>query len=131
MIKVTGGLIQSCGKFLVARRGPNESSPGLWEFPGGKLEDGETLEDCIKRELTEELGIYSKIGKLYFQYEYHYNKISFDLYFFKVNSYEGSIHLSVHDELKWITVSDIDKSMFLPGDGPLIDKLAKDKPMWF
>ncbi len=51
LVKVTGAIIQSNDKFLIGRRAPSEKSPGLWEFPGGKLELGETLQECIEREL--------------------------------------------------------------------------------
>ena len=57
IIIVTGAIIQDGNKFLIGRRGPDEKSPGMWEFPGGKLEDGESLQYCIKRELKEELDI--------------------------------------------------------------------------
>ena len=70
IIKVTGALIQKNDKYLIGRRGPNEKSPGLWEFPGGKIEKGETPIECIKRELKEELNINAEIGDLVTKYNY-------------------------------------------------------------
>jgi ADP-ribose pyrophosphatase len=72
LVKVTGAIIQRNDKFLIGRRAPSEKSPGLWEFPGGKLELGETLQECIKRELKEELGIEAEVGDLYLHYNYEY-----------------------------------------------------------
>ena len=69
-IVVTGAIIQEGKTFLIARRGPYEKSPGMWEFPGGKLEEGESLQECIKRELKEELSIDAVVGDLYCCYTY-------------------------------------------------------------
>ena len=55
IIRVAGAIIKIDNNYLIGRRGPNESSPGLWEFPGGKIEKDESPQDCIKRELEEEL----------------------------------------------------------------------------
>ena len=67
-IKVTGAIIQNDNNFLIGRRGKDEKSGGLWEFPGGKLEEDESLKECIKRELKEELDIDAEIGELFFNY---------------------------------------------------------------
>ncbi len=130
MIKVTGGLILKEYKLLSARRAPGESSSGMWEFPGGKLEKGETLQGCIRRELYEELGIEAVIGDLYFNYRYKSGEITYKLYFYRVVSFNGSIKMTVHDAYEWVGIDDIEKSKFLPGDGPLIDKLKADKCSW-
>ena len=75
MMKVTGGLIFKDHKLLSARRAPGGPLSGMWEFPGGKIEKGETLQGCIKRELYEELGIKAVIGDLYLNYQYKSGKI--------------------------------------------------------
>ena len=63
MIKVTAAIIVDSGKVFIAKRKPPGRMPGMWEFPGGKIEEGETPEQCLKRELHEELGIDAAIGR--------------------------------------------------------------------
>ena len=126
VIKVTGAIIYEENKFLICRRGPNEKAAGLWEFPGGKLEINESLEDCVLRELKEELDIDAEIGELFFNYTYNYPHVSYELYFYKVNSFFGEPVKSVHDKLKWEKLKNFYMYNFLPGDGPLIDKLIKE-----
>ena len=125
-VKVTGAIIQKDNKFLVGRRAPSEKSPGLWEFPGGKLEHGETLQECIKRELKEELGINAEIGDLFLHYTYDYPHISYELYFFKIKKYKGDLIKTAHDKLEWVKLEEFYKYNFLPGDNPLIDKLKQE-----
>ena len=125
-ILVTGAIIQNDNNFLIGRRGKDEKSAGMWEFPGGKLEEGESPKECIKRELKEELNIDAEIGELFFSYTYNYPHVSYELYFFKVNSFFGEPVKSVHDKLKWEKLKNFYKYDFLPGDGPLIDKLIKE-----
>ena len=125
-IKVTGAIIENDDNFLIGRRAKNEKSSGMWEFPGGKLEEGESPKECIKRELKEELNIDAEIGELFFSYTYNYPHVSYELYFFKVNSYFGEPVKSVHDKLKWEKLKNFYKYDFLAGDGPLIDKLMSE-----
>ena len=125
-ILVTGAIIQNDNNFLIGRRGKDEKSAGMWEFPGGKLEEGESPKECIKRELKEELNIDAEIGELFSSYTYNYPHVSYELFFFKVNSFFGEPVKSVHDKLKWEKLKNFYKYDFLPGDGPLIDKLISE-----
>ena len=125
-IKVTGAIIQNDNNFLIGRRGNDEKSAGMWEFPGGKLEEGESPKECIKRELKEELNIDAEIGELFSSYTYNNPHVSYELFFFKVNSFFGEPVKSVHDKLKWEKLKNFYKYDFLAGDGPLIDKLMSE-----
>ena len=98
----------------------------MWEFPGGKLEDGESLQECIKRELKEELNIDADIGELYTNYTYEYPHVSYELYFYKVNSFKGTLAMSVHDKLEWEKLENFHKYEFLAGDTPVIEKIKKN-----
>ena len=122
-IQVTGALIKKNDRYLIGRRGPNEKSPGLWEFPGGKIEEGETPIECIKRELKEELNINAEIGDLVTKYNYDYPNVSYLLYFFKVKSYIGEFKIIVHDKSEWVSLNDFHKYDFLQGDTPLINQM--------
>ena len=126
VIKVTGAIIQKENKFLICRRGPNEKAPALWELPGGKLEINETLEDCILRELKEELDIDAELHSLYDNYRFRSKDVIYDLYFFKIKEYSGNMLKTVHDEMKWVELRDFHHYSFLPGDTPVINKLEKD-----
>ena len=126
IIKVTGAIIQKNDKYLIGRRGPNEKSPGLWEFPGGKIEKGETPIQCIKRELKEELNINAEIGDLVIKYEYNYPNVSYLLHFFKINSYIGEFKMIAHDKLEWVSLNDFHKYDFLEGDTPLINQMLSN-----
>ena len=126
IILVTGAIIQNDNNFLIGRRGKDEKSAGMWEFPGGKLEEGESPKECIKRELKEELNIDAEIGELFSSYTYNYPHVSYELFFFKVNGFFGEPVKSVHDKLKWEKLKNFYKYDFLPGDGPLIDKLISE-----
>ena len=125
-IKVTGAIIQNDNNFLIGRRGKDEKSAGMWEFPGGKLEEGESLKECMRRELKEELNIDAEIGELFYSYTYNYPHVSYKLFFFKVNSFFGKPVKYVHDKLKWEKLKNFYKYEFLPGNGPLIDKLFSE-----
>ena len=126
VIKVTGAIIQEKNKFLICRRGPDEKAAGLWEFPGGKLEINETLEDCVLRELKEELDIDAEIHSLYDNYRFKSKDIIYNLYFFKIKEYSGNFIKTVHDEIKWEELKNFHHYSFLPGDTPVINKLKKD-----
>ena len=125
-IKVTGAIIQEGSKFLICRRGKNEKAAGLWEFPGGKLELNESLEDCMLRELKEELDIDAELHSLYDNYCFESKDTIYDLYFFKIKKYYGNLSKTVHDEIKWVELKDFHNFSFLPGDAPVIKKLEKD-----
>ena len=120
IIKVTGALLRLEDKYLICKRDSKGSMPGLWEFPGGKLEVGESLEDCIKRELKEELDIDAKIGKLFTSYIYSYSHITYHLFFYEILSFERAIKMNVHKKIIWETVDRFKYYDFLPGDIPLI-----------
>jgi len=120
IIKVTGALLRLEDKYLICKRDSKGSMPGLWEFPGGKLEVGESLDDCIKRELKEELDIDAKIGKLFTSYIYSYSHITYHLFFYEILSFEGVIKMNVHKKIIWETVDRFKYYDFLPGDIPLI-----------
>ena len=124
-IKVAGGIILNKNHFLLCRRGPKEKAAGMWEFPGGKLEKDETPEDCMVRELKEELAIDVKLGPLYTNYTYKTEQVTYDLYFFFVKSYVGKIRKIVHDKIKWLTLEEFNDYEILPGDGPLIEQLLR------
>jgi len=114
-IKVAGGILMKNGKILLARRGYGKMA-GKWEFPGGKLEPGETPQECLKRELHEEMGITATTGSVLMDYTHDYGEILIHMYFVNVESYEGEIQLRDHDAVEWVLPSGMTKYDLLPGD---------------
>jgi len=123
-IDVTAGIIWRDNEFLITQRLNNDPTvPGLWEFPGGKLEDGETLEECLARELKEELDIEVSVGKQVFVNDHEYPNKVIRLIFFIVDYISGEIKLNDHEDAKWISVAEIDAYEFAPADIPVLAKL--------
>jgi len=121
---VTAGIIKNyLDEVLIVRRGHDESLQGYWEFPGGKKEDNENEEECLKRELSEELGIDVEVGKFVSESHYVYDHGEFLLKAYRVNSYKGKITLSVHDDLNWVKVTELKDYKLAPADIPITEKL--------
>ncbi len=123
MKDVTAAIIVQEGLILIARRGLNENLAGKWEFPGGKIEKGESPQDCLKREIKEELNIEIEVGDFLGDsiYEYSNGVIRLVAYFCTI--IEGEMELPVHNQVKWIKIEEFDKFDFAPADIPLIEKL--------
>jgi 8-oxo-dGTP diphosphatase len=122
---VTAAIIRKDRSVLLARRGPGEKLAGFWEFPGGKVEAGETAEDSLARELLEELGINVRIGKKIADSSYSYEHGSFRLIAFLVDNIKGEPHPNVHDRLDWVKIDDLGSYQLLPADVPIAASLKK------
>jgi len=116
---VTAAIIQNEDKYFIARRGPSEKLSGYWEFPGGKVEDGESLSDCLQRELKEELGISSKIGAILITTDYVYEHGHIQLVAMAAEIVGGEFNLTVHDQYDWLSPSEILKLNLAPADVPV------------
>jgi 8-oxo-dGTP diphosphatase len=123
IIQVTAGIIRKNGKILIAKR-PNHGNGGKYEFPGGKLEPGETLEDCLKRELNEEFDVDSKIGSFITKSSFVYGDKSYCLHAYYVDEILGNPKLTVHDEIKWVAYNDLKDYEFMPADIPIVHEIV-------
>jgi len=124
MIKVLAGIIIKNGKILIARRKQGSRLAGKWEFPGGKLEPNETPEECLYREIIEELGIKIKVGKFFCSSKYSYEHISVELLVYMAVYLTGDLFLTDHDVAKWVTKSELNSYDFADADISVVKKLT-------
>ena len=128
-ISVVAGIIWNAGRFLIARRHGCRNGIGFWEFPGGKIEPGESKEAALVRELKEELGIV--VCDFYFwRSEIHtYTNYKVTLHFFHVTSYLNVPALiEGHDALAWVLPEECSRYRFLPADTQIITELKESSP---
>ena len=125
-IQVTAAIIKRDGKILICQRHRNDHFPLRWEFPGGKIEPGETPEMGLKRELTEELGIDAVIGQFINKQTYFYREknLKVNLNFFWVTEYTGSLTNKVFERMDWVSNDQIADYDFLEADRQIVRDLA-------
>jgi 8-oxo-dGTP diphosphatase len=122
---VTAAVIERDGKVLVARRKPELVAGGLWEFPGGKLEAGETPERGLARELAEELGVPARVGEHLCTVPFSGEIASFELVVFRTELLGEDLRLTDHDEVRWLAPGDMDEAEFSKPDRPVVRLLAR------
>ncbi|MBN1626230.1 MAG: 8-oxo-dGTP diphosphatase MutT [Deltaproteobacteria bacterium] len=124
-ISVTAGLIFKDGRILIAERPRGYHLAGLWEFPGGKQEPDETLEECLEREIKEELGIEIKAERLFATVIHEYEKKIVSLHVFDCTHVNGDPKGLEGQDLKWIKPSELMQYEFPPPDQEVIRLLVK------
>jgi 8-oxo-dGTP diphosphatase len=128
MKRVVAALILKDGKFLVCQRTRHQTMPMKWEFPGGKIEEGEQPRDALRRELDEELGIDAIIGDEVLRLRHEYpNRSSVELRFFVVREYQKEIENKIFNDLRWAERSELPGFDFLEADVELVRQLAEGK----
>jgi 8-oxo-dGTP diphosphatase len=131
-VEVVAGLIFQQTRLLVCQRKENGPFPLKWEFPGGKVEKGESHETALRRELREELGIEICDLKQIFRHEHNYsNAVVVDLRFYRIDSFSGEIENRVFHHLRWTTLEDLPSFDFLEGDLPLVRLLISSQAKEF
>jgi len=125
MKRVVAALIVQDGKLLVCQRTRHQTMPLKWEFPGGKIEEGEQPRDALRRELDEELGIQAIIGDELARIQHEYpNGGMVELRFFVVRDYEGELENRIFKDIQWAAPQDLPKFDFLEADFTLVNDLA-------
>jgi 8-oxo-dGTP diphosphatase len=125
--KVIAGIVEKDGKILIARRAKGSRFEGKWEFPGGKLEPGESQEECLVRELMEELNIKCRIGDMFLSNMFRYIGVSIELVIYKAEYISGEVTLKDHDESAWVSPHELKKYDFVMADRPAVEKLMGEK----
>ncbi len=125
---VAAALIVRDGEVLIGQRRPDQPMGSLWEFPGGKIEAGESPQQALARELTEELGIRASIGPPVTRIRHNYRHGgAVDLQFFVVRDFVGEIVNHIYQQIKWVKLEELPTFDFLAADRGLIRDLAAGK----
>lgn len=125
-LTVVAGLIQQADALLICQRKQDGDFALKWEFPGGKVEPGETLEGGLQRELKEELGIDAYIGPVRYRTQHHYpNQYTVNLIFYDITSFQGTPQNLVFEQIHWVKSSALATYDFLDGDAELINMLSQ------
>jgi 8-oxo-dGTP diphosphatase len=125
---VAAGLLVRNGEVLICQRRPDQPMALQWEFPGGKIEPGESPEQALSRELHEELGITATVGPRVTHVRHNYRHGgAVDLQFYAVHAFEGEIENRIFHQLKWVKLEDLPEYDFLAADRGLIRDLASGK----
>jgi len=125
MVEVVAAIIEREGRVLIGRRKPEQKHPLQWEFPGGKVEPGETPEQALARELEEELGILGAAGEEITRYEYTYpGKNPILLRFCRVTAFAGEPHNLVFHEMRWEFPARFRELDFVEGDLQFISEFC-------
>ncbi len=124
---VIAAVIERDGYVLIGKRKHGKCHAGKWEFPGGTLEEKETYEQCLKRELQEELAITVEVGDLICTSTFIYApNWTIKLLAFRTAYLSGVLHLNDHEEIRWVKPADLANYDFPEADRPIIDKLVRE-----
>ena len=126
MVHVTAGILADGGRVLICQRRAGSRFPLKWEFPGGKVEDGESPETCLRRELREELVIEAEVGPEIYRTEYRYpNGFAVRLLFFRILRYTGMPTNRAFERIEWVPCADLPGYDFLEADRELVERMAR------
>jgi 8-oxo-dGTP diphosphatase len=123
--QVAAAIALNEGRVLVTRRAPGEHLAGFWEFPGGKLEEGESPHTCIVRELREELNVAAEAGEIVAESVYEYPGGSINLIGIAVTLLSDELRLTVHDEADWVAPTALLSLNLAPADVAIAEELVR------
>jgi len=123
---VTAGLLQQDGMVLITKRPAGSHLAGYWEFPGGKQEVGETLEECLEREMKEELGVDVRAGECLLNVDHEYENRIISLYLFQCIHLSGELNPLACEEIRWVHPEDLRQFRFPPPDEKIIERLTME-----
>jgi len=130
IIEVAAALVFRDGKLLITQRYPDAHQGGLWEFPGGKREPDESFEECLHRELAEELGIEVAVKDPVETIIHEYPERTVLLKFFRCIWKRNEPRNLGCPDFCWVTRDELENYTFPPADARLLDKLRRDKSLW-
>ncbi len=125
MVEVVAALLWKNGKFMICKRPPHKARGLLWEFVGGKVENGETREEALIRECREELDVTVDVGELFFEVVHEYPDITVHLSVFLAWIAEGEPKMLEHVAIGWITPEEIPDYEFCPADESILAEIRR------
>ena len=127
MVEVVAALIWKNNKFMICQRPAHKTRGLLWEFVGGKVEPGETKEQALIRECREELDVLLSVDDIFMEVTHEYPDITVHLTLFNATLVEGEPQKLEHNDIKWITPSEIPNYEFCPADEEILKKIIQRK----
>ncbi len=124
MVEVVAALIWNEDRFLICQRPAHKACPLLWEFVGGKVENGESHEDALVRECKEELAITLDVGNVFMDVVHEYPDSTVHLTLYNATIASGTLQKIEHNDIKWITVKEIPNYDFCPADVEILRRLS-------
>lgn len=121
--QVTAAILEKDGNILIAKRRKGRTLGGKWEFPGGKIEPGETPQGCLRRELKEEFGIETEVGDFFCSSLFKYGFIWIELLVYKVKYISGEFCVNEHDDAKWVNPDELNGYDFMDADKLVVRRL--------
>lgn len=125
MTEVVAALIWDKDKFMICQRPAHKARGLLWEFVGGKVESGETKEQALVRECREELAVTISVGDVFMDVTHEYPDLTVHLTLFNATIAEGEPQKLEHNDIKWITPSEIPNYEFCPADVEILESLSE------
>ena len=125
MVEVVAALIWNADRFMICQRPANKARGLLWEFVGGKVESGETKEQALVRECKEELNILLSVGDVFMDVVHEYPDLTVHLTLFNATIAEGEPQKLEHNDIQWITPSEIPSYEFCPADKEILAKICE------
>ena len=123
MKNVSAAIIIRNNEILLGRRSPSINLAGFWEFPGGKQDPGETIQECLERELFEELSVPSITGEIFHESIFKYDGGTINLIGIMTELLDTNFTLSVHDKVEWVEINELLSYKLAPADIPIAEKI--------
>lgn len=126
MVQVVAALIRDGEKFMIFQRPPTKTRAYQWEFVGGKVEPGESLEDALIRECREEIGVTVRVGGIFAEVDHEYPDITIHLTLFNAEIARGEVQMLEHNDIRCITPEEISQYEFCPADDEILEKIKAE-----
>ncbi len=126
MTEVVAALVREAGRVMICQRPPDKARANLWEFPGGKVDPGETHREALVRECREELAVELEVGDAYTQVTHQYPDLRVRLTLYNARILEGRPEKLEHADIRWVRPAELDQYAFCPADIEIIRMLKRD-----